>query len=1329
MKSCLITLLLLCFLWPATAQFGDALKVLSWSTDEGLHSGYAAHIQQDTFGFIWIADVSGLSRFDGESFRVYRDDRKSPGRLRGNQVFVPYLDQRRRLWVNSDLGLQGYNAPADGFEPLRMPGDSTPFMAETIVFDEQDRLWTRKGREVSCYLLDYAHPVPRIIRRLRHFFLDYEIMKLMPHNLLPEGEDVLIIGNLGVVRLSGQSGKQTHIPLPTEESICQIWKDSRTGRLTFLTSTGIYQAGPDGRYRFIPAEGMDQCSGRMIETRNGAFLIGRRRIYRWDNRQLTPLGISIDADIVSAHADLTGNLWLGTDSRGIRYVDLRPSAFTTFAQGCYIGGPPVLDSRDSIWVMIGQWPNDAMAFANPKGYYLFSGNGVQRGGAAVQQPHLALAHGVRPGEKWVLVEQNELALYRLSPGAAPTRLAPFSAPDTTVMRLATTAQGVQILVSKAGRLMLRNLYTGQSLTADFFKLAGIEDQAFRDNFALLSQARRVSVAEGRDGWIWMSTYFGVFLLKPDWSRRVLQTRSFPLPSDLKHLMPTGLQPDRQDTSLLWMSTLHGLYRMRLPQGRFEPAPGMDNFRTDIFYTLIQSADGILWIGSQRGLIRYDPQSQNIILYTRADGLPAGEFNSRTAFEAPDGRIFMGTVAGMIAFYPDRILGRSARSPIVITGIHFPDTVHRVVSSRLKFPALPYYKNSLEIHFALLDYLNPTFNRYRYRLTGAQEGWVYLGQENSLSFAELAPGKYDLEISGTNGKSEWSEPARLSFVIRPPWWRQYWAYALYALLLIALPAAFFYNRLGLERERNRLALVRHEAQQRLELEAFKARLFTSITHDIRTPLTLILGLAGELAAQLQGKAREMASGIRYNGNKLLLLVNQMQDLAYTQETGVRTLYYKPGNLSAFIAAQTGAFAHGARQAGVDLSVRLPDTPLLMEYDETALQSVVLNLLSNALKFTPAGGSVEVQLSEPQDGIVALSVSDTGPGIPPEDLPWIFDRYYQGSNGTGRGGMGVGLAYALELAVLMGGDIAAESQPGQGSTFRLSLPWIPAAESAGEQPQQPEPGPAGTVSAPEDNEDMCVLIVEDDPGMAAYIRSLLDGYYHVITAANGVEALEAARAEIPDVVISDIMMPEMDGLELCRHLKTDIRTSHIPFILLTAKTRDANMQEGLAHGADAYLTKPFSREVLLQQTANLLRLRQSFRHHYARILMNGPGHTENQAREKSQDDGADQVFILQLTRVIESNYQDPLFGVPQIERAMAMSKSQLHRKVNALLGYPPGHALRTFRLEAARKLLLEQPQLSVSEVGFSCGFNDPNYFSTAFRQTYGMAPRQYRTAPPE
>ncbi len=711
-----------------------------------------------------------------------------------------------------------------------------------------------------------------------------------------------------------------------------------------------------------------------------------------------------------------------------------------------------------------------------------------------------------------------------------------------------------------------------------------------------------------------------------------------------------------------------------------------------------------------------------------------------ALKARNGEFFFGSASGLLQFHPDSIRIDSIPPQVALTSIHLSDRLLRpgpdaILDRHIAYTKqieLKHFQNDLTLGLAALHFKSPEDNRFRYRLVNFDSGWRDAGTHNSADYTNLPPGRYIFQLQAANSDHFWSEPVDLLGIkIRPPWYANPVAYGLYFLLLVILLFLLYRDLL-----RRRLAKAEITRQQ--EINRFKSRFYTNITHEFRTPLTLILSTAESLEEKTQTDIPKGMRLIRKHGQNLLRLINQMLELSKLES---QSLSVNPvqSDIIPFIKGVVGEFDSAARQKDIQLSHQCHSDRLLMDFDPEHLQMVLANLLSNALKFTPAGGRVEVKTACEQDGgynWLVVSVTDTGRGIPEKHLPFIFDRFYQVSVPQKPSeepeifstGTGIGLALAKELTERMGGWIKVASQPDRGAAFKVGLPVRQNASVA-----QPPPAPDGAAaSRPQEavyrtaplfpvqtNVELpLLLIVEDNPDMTAFLIDFLQDAYRVQTAPDGQAGLQKALAEVPDIVLSDIMMPKMDGLEFCRRLKSDVRTSHIPIVLLTARAGREHRLEGLELGADAYLTKPFDRKELLIRLEQLIKTRQVLRKRYENMRRIAPGEPSPFQREDA--------FIKKVQEIILENLDEPAFQVNDLCRELGMSRTQVHNKLKALTGRSARLYLRSLRLHEARKLLINT-SLSISEIAYRVGFKGGSHFSTSFKEEFGLSPSSFRSQP--
>ncbi|MBK6901924.1 MAG: response regulator [Saprospirales bacterium] len=653
-------------------------------------------------------------------------------------------------------------------------------------------------------------------------------------------------------------------------------------------------------------------------------------------------------------------------------------------------------------------------------------------------------------------------------------------------------------------------------------------------------------------------------------------------------------------------------------------------------------------------------------------------------------------------------------------------------------SLRYDQNMFTFRFTAMDFTQPENNLYEFQLVGYDKFWRKSGLEPLANYVKVPPGDYTFRVRAANTDGIWGEPVSVRLFISAPWWATWWAYAGYILLAIALI-------LGIYRFMLNRRLEQAEARRLRELDTVKTQLYTNITHEFRTPLTVILGMARQALESPKENFRQSQEMIIRNGENLLSLVNQLLDLSRL-ESGKMGLRLERGDVLAYLKYLLESFHSFAESRQVQIHFLSEEEALTMDYDPAKLQQIVLNLLSNAVKFTPAGGHVYVQCSVASpsvsvgsgDDFLLLKVKDTGKGIPAGHLPYIFDRFYQAddSNTKERGGSGIGLALTKELVQLMGGDISVKSREGHGTEVAVSLPIRLARETRPAQamflqpliakpisplPEKPALAPALSPEPETDTGNPTILIVEDHADVVQFLSSCLADSYRIKIANDGQEGIDIALETVPDLIISDVMMPRKDGFELCQVLKNDERTSHIPIVMLTAKADMESKLEGLECGADAYLAKPFLKEELLIRIRKLIELRRKLQGYY--LASAGLGERSAATKDIPKMEEMEDYFVKKVRRAVEANIENYDFSVEQLCREIGMSNSQLHRKLSALTGFSATKFIRYVRLSRAKELL-RNPDLSITAVAFDSGFNDPSYFGRVFKAEFGQTPVEWR-----
>ncbi len=816
----------------------------------------------------------------------------------------------------------------------------------------------------------------------------------------------------------------------------------------------------------------------------------------------------------------------------------------------------------------------------------------------------------------------------------------------------------------------------------------------------------------------------------------------------KRIQILDIYEDKDES--LWLGTDSGLIHYDPKSGDEQHYTTFEGLSHNYVCGILPEGDSCLWLSTNEGLSRITKETGQFLNFYEEDGLANNEFNRSSAYLAKDGQLFFGGMQGIVAFYPEEVLKAYQRQKnkgkIMLSAFSRTDEREDVILTDLldlnqkQLECFPENK-SITFEFSLSDYRYSAKNKYSYYLEGYEEKWSEPSRYNFARYPILPPGDYVFKVKTLDAKGHWN-PNELSVPLKvyPPWWQTTTAYVIYFLFVIILLYMGYLllrNRLDLQ---NQFRFEQNEARRLKELDVFKSRLFTNITHEFRTPLTVILGMTEELQNGFQAIESDQKEAftqqtalIQRNGKSLLRLVNQLLDLSKLEHKSFK-LKLENNNSIAFLNYVTSSFNSYANQQNILLNFNSSVAALYMDFDSELLQQVMTNLLSNAIKFTPSGGEVSVYISQAQNQLLTIEVRDTGIGIPISKLENIFDIFYQvdGSITRSGEGTGIGLAHTKELVELARGTITARSEEGKGSSFLVQLPIQNQLEKSEKQvtqissevPLDEKPlvrnnSLKANETVAEKTDRPLLLLIEDNPDVLTYLKSCLDDNYQIEIALNGRSGIEKALSIIPDLIISDVMMPEKDGFEVCAFLKQEETTSHIPIVLLTAKADVHSKLTGLKRGADAYFSKPFRREELLVRVAKLLE-RQTQMALYFKAKYQQTDHLPIAA--STFEDGTievEDIFLQKVNLVLEQNYTDKDFTLLLLCKELSLSRSQLFRKLKALTGESPSVYIKNYRLQKA-KHLLETTEFNVSEVAWKTGFASLAHFSRSFQQAFGFAP---------
>jgi signal transduction histidine kinase/ligand-binding sensor domain-containing protein/DNA-binding response OmpR family regulator len=942
--------------------------------------------------------------------------------------------------------------------------------------------------------------------------------------------------------------------------------------------------------------------------------------------------------------------------------------------------------------------------------------------------------------------REQLTTYRRLPGG-------YDLATTSIEHLAQDGQGT-LWVATFSQGLFRLSTDGQLLAHYDAPHAGLPTSRF--TYLLYDARRDVLWASTRDA--------GLLKLRPTAdSLRLLRQFAY----DVRKNAVNGLRVNYVWPLLLakngdlWLGTIGGgLHQLSTdalghdvvrPYSRYLPESDVEG--------LLADEAGNIWVGGT-GLYRFTPRTRRYLRYDVADGLQSNAFKIGAAARGADGTLYFGGINGINYFQPWAIQANPTPPRVQLTGLRVanqPVPVGRPFNGRVLLTqalnqpqkvTIRAAENDFSVEFVALNYTNPQKNHYAYRLLGYNQDWVFpLPGQRTASFANLPPGHYTLEVKADNGEGVWAKnPATMQFDVLAPWYKTWWAYLLYASALVG--AITLYRRMEMTQQnlRSKLALEHFQVEKEKELTNLKLGFFTNVSHELRTPLTLILGPMEEIIG-----AHGPVSGLRdkvllmhRQTRKLFDLVNQLLDFRKV-ESGDVPLRAGYGPVLGFVAEVFAMFEQKAAERRLTYLLDVPAEEVLAYFDRSKLEIILTNLLANAFKYTPEGGRIEVMATvvgtpgsdavfadgQPVGNYVEISVRDTGTGIAADELAHIFDPYYQASHtDTLRmTGTGIGLSLVKQFAERHGGSIQVESRVGEGSVFRLRLPFgrahlhpadVLAADTTLPLPELAvEAGEAATaLSLTNEPTTLAslprLLVVEDNDEVRQYLQQLFAADFEVLAAADGLEGWNLALAQNPAVVVSDVMMPRSDGLELCRQLKQHPKTSHIPVLLLTARTAALHEVEGLDLGADDYVSKPFNPQVLQAKVAALLRNRRQLREYYQRQLLLEP--TEVVIPD------ADRLFLEQAMRTVEAHLTDPALSVGVLADALCLTQSVLYRRLKSITGQTVVEFIRDVRMKRAAQLLA-QPNLRISEVAYEVGVENVKYFRKTFQKIYGVAPSEY------
>lgn len=1350
-KLFLVFLSLVGFLcnFPIVAQ-QEAFRFSRLNINHGLSHNYVSSFLKDSRGFVWVGTSSGLNRFDGYSLRIFRNDLRDTSTISNNFINSMFEDPDGRIWVYSTTGTTDINI----FDPEteKFSHRSQPFLKQygipegpitDIFHDSGGRFWfvhqtqglfrysprfktslparyLPEGENISAstrisYVAeDQKGNIWMILNDGAIIRMDAETLKvefvstyITDTYKRKEGEFKIVIdndgdlwvycynANLGVVFYDVAKNKFTHINeysrgLKLNNNIVRGVVQDNLGHVWIATDHGglniIDKAKQTIRYQLHdPADEKSLAQNSincMYKDPDGVIWLGSfKQGVSYYHESIVRFPLVRGTDVNSFVEDDDHNIWLGTNGNGLVSWDRSKSTFTSFRHS---SNPNSL-SADVIVSMTKDRNNHLWIGTYFGGLNEFDGKKFRHYRHDPSNPQSLSDESV-----WEVLEDSRENLW-----------------------IGTLQAGLDMFDRKMN--VFRHYRNG-------------DDNSIKTNYVTVLE-------EDSNGNIWVGTGFGIDVLERETGRFVHYAND---PANNNSLSNNSILWIHEDSrKLVWVGTLEGLNVFDPAKRTFTSFRTEDGLPHNTILTILEDNTGNLWLSTPNGISNLVISNNNYTFknYDESDGLQGKQFNDNSALKTSDGQLIFGGVNGFNMFRPEDIRMNTLKPRVILSDFQvrnksvsagesidgvvvLPKAINMTSNIELKHD-----QNAISIEFAALSYIHPEKSKYQYILEGSDKEWVTTsGMSRRATYTNLDPGDYTFRVKAANNDGVWSDEAvTLKIAVLPPFWKTSTAFVLYVITVLGI--LFLTRRLIQQRERMKFAIEqeRREAQRMHDLDLMKIKFFTNVSHEFRTPLTLILTPIEKMLKSADNDNKGQLELIHRNARRLLNLINQLLDF---RKLEVQEIKFNPseGDVIRFIKETAYSFTDLSEKKNIAFEFHSGVESLEMIFDQDKLEKILFNLLSNAFKFTPENGSVSVSVDVKNEGDLRwldIRVKDTGIGIPRDNQEKIFERFFQ--NDVPRSmvnqGTGIGLSIVKEFVRSFDGSVRVESEPNKGSTFIVELPVREISHHS--VPEVVVTHDEAVLDHVHDHaQDLerkpVLLLVEDNEDFRFYLKDNLKLNYDVVEARNGKEGFKTAQQHLPDLIVSDVMMPEMNGVELCKAIKGHPNLSHIPVILLTARMAEDQKMEGFQAGADDYVTKPFSFEILLARIRNLIHQREIFHKDFRRQI-------EVKA-STIRITSMDEKLIQNAIKIVESNITDPDFSVEDLSHELGMSRVHLYKKLLALTGKSPLEFIRTIRLQQAAQLL-EKSQLTVSEVAYRVGFNNPKYFTKYFKEEYKVLPSAY------
>jgi signal transduction histidine kinase/ligand-binding sensor domain-containing protein/AraC-like DNA-binding protein len=1346
MKLTTILVLQVFFIINILSQTSNNIRFKHLTVQDGISRSWVKCILRDSIGYLWVGTADGLNKYDGVSFKTYKYSSTDSFSINHNDVLYIYEDKKKNIWIGTAEGLNLYDRKKDRFYSIS--GDLKNVRS---IYEYDDGRFLI-GSPGGLYLFNPKSFTSKQLRNDTH-------IGAMLHD---KNNNFWLATYEGLFLLDTANYSCSPINFgisPVDSSKFLIWslfQDSKGGIWIGTNSEGLFYMTYDKRNPKNPQFKKVEITPNNRECLfNGAIYsitedekgvlwisVENNGLYLFDLNEFSENRISFqhilnnpydtdglsDNSVHCIYRDNQNTMWIGTYGFGLNFYNVILQKFDHLK---YVPGATNTIDNNRVNVI---YEEDKHLWIGTEGglnvydkhkrqyntYKSDPNNPNSIGSNAVW----AICRDSR-NNMWIGTWSGGLNLFNES-----TKTFRHFLPDKTNINSIGGNNIYGIIETKDNNLWIASMLGG--LNRYDYSTGNFQQYLVNYNKNSISGDWVMDLMESSDGSLWISTTVAVDIL----DRKTGHFVSFKNnPQDPQSISYDGALVLFEDSKKnIWIGTSNGLNLFNKADSTFRYFQMSEGLPSNVIRAIEEDNNGNLWISTNNGISKFMnainlPAKPVFVNYTTSDGLQGSEFNTRSSFKNKDGLIYFGGNNGYNVFNPSTLKTNPYIPNIVFTRLllfNKPVGIGNKCSpleydiSHTKELKLRRKDNVLTIEFASLNLLTPEKNQYAFKLEGFEEKWNYVGGQHAATYTNLDPGRYTFKVKASNNDGLWNEEGiSLDIIIMPAWWETLYA-KLFYLLCIALLVYFvrkqILNSVGLKNELWREQIEKKKTEELIQL---KNQFFTNVSHELRTPLTLILGPLKRIIFDSENASA--LQPIYSNASKLKKLVDQIMDIGKI-ENNMMKLNLVSGNIVEHLLSCSKNFIELAQQKQISYHFKSSLSNCYCDFDADKTEIIFSNILSNAFKNTPAGGSVLVTIAyqRPSD-ILIIEFSDTGKGIDPLEIEHIFDRFYSSSKPSDEfSSTGIGLDLTKKLVELHNGSISVTSLPGNGATFTIKIPLpgcniqngiIEEILTKPEKVNWVEPG----ITVPKQfKHEKRVLVIDDNSEMCDYIESILSDSYDVIKVTNPNGTFDIILTDTPDLIISDVMMPGINGFELVKQIRNDIRFSHIPIILLTAKVTVDDHITGYEVGADDYIYKPFEGEILKARIKNLIAQQEKLRKHFIG--------NDGVINQKIKTNDLDVKFIDSILNLIRTHYSDPEFNVNVIIESMNMSRSIFYKKFKALSEQSVNDLIKSFRIKKAAELL-NSGRYTVSEVAYECGFSDPAYFSKVFKEHYKMSPKEF------